>query len=582
MKFIRTTLCLAALSVAFGSPALADDMTLSARKRKPAVSPSVPESSGLPATGMQPEISSGRTVFEVLLAEIALQRGDVDLACRAYADLALITRDPRVLERAVEIAVFARRFDLAIETANLWIDVEPSSLRAQKMLVSALILADRLDELAPHLRRMLESDKAALPGNLLGLNRMFARNPNRPAVFRLVEKVCAPFAGIAEAHYAVAVAASAAGLRERALSEIRQALELRPDWETGAFLQAQFLMRESPEEGIRFMQEFVERNPGAREIELQLARALMSERRYAEAKRHFDHLLETYPDSPEVVYPLAILALQQNDRGLAEAQLKHFVTLDVQDKSPAYYYLGQLAEEDKRFEEALAHYERVVSGEQYLPALMRRARLLSGQGHLDRARELLREAKTEKSEEPVQMVIAEAGLLREAGRVQEAFELLEKQLDAQPEQPELLYETALMAEKQGNLALMEKRLRTLIDLRPESAQAYNALGYSYADRNMRLAEARELIEKALKLAPEDGFILDSMGWVLFRQGDLPGALTYLERSYAKRDDPEIAAHLGEVLWALGRQEDARRILAEARKKHPSNEALAEIIRKLMP
>ena len=180
------------------------------------------------------------------------------------------------------------------------------------------------------------------------------------------------------------------------------------------------------------------------------------------------------------------------------------------------------------------------------------------------------------------MAVAEAALLRDAGRLQDAFDLLEARLGEQPEQTDLIYETALMAERMNRLDVMESRLRRLIELRPDNPQAYNALGYSYADRGERLQEARQLIERALALSPEDGFILDSMGWVLFRLGDLNGALTYLERSYAKREDPEIAAHLGEVLWALGRQDDARRLLLEAQKKHPKNEVLSATIRRLSP
>jgi Flp pilus assembly protein TadD len=353
------------------------------------------------------------------------------------------------------------------------------------------------------------------------------------------------------------MAAGSAGESERALVEVRRALELRPDWEMAALLQVQILSRRSPAEAIIFLQGFVERNPKARDAQLHLARALVGEKRYGEAKRLFDQLLVDYPDSPEVVYPVAILALQQNDRALAEAQFKHFLTLSVPDKNFAYYYLGQIAEEDKRSTEALAYYKSVSSGEQYLPAQLRRARLLADLGQLDAARKQLREAKTGTPEERIRLVIAEAGLVRDAKQTQAAFDLLEKALAAQPEQPELLYETALLAEKLGRLDLLESRLRKLIELRPESAQAYNALGYSYAERNLRLPEARELIEKALQIAPEDSFILDSMGWVLYRQGDLPSALTHLERAYTRRDDPEIAAHLGEVLWVSGRKEDAR-------------------------
>jgi len=524
----------------------------------------------------------GQTVYQVLLAEIAMRRGDLDLASRAYASLAVRTRDAKVIERAVEVAIAARSMALALEMSRLWLDVDPLSKPAQRMLVGILILDNRLAEVAPHIARMLESDKESLAGNLLGLNRMFARSPDRQSVFRLVEMVCRPYAGIAEAHYAMAQAAGSAGMDERAKQETASALELRPDWEMAAYFQAQLLMRESTVDAIAYLEGFVERNPTAHDAEFLLARALIGERRYDDARRHFDVLLEAYPDKPEIIYSVAILALQQNDKARAEAQLKHFVSLNVRDRNAAYYYLGQLAEDGLRRDEALTHYAEVDAGEHYLPAQIRRARLLAEKGDLEGGREVLRSAKVEKPEQKVQMIIAEAALLREAGRVQEAFDLLEGKLGEQPDQPDLLYETALMAERLNRLDVMESRLRRMIELRPESSQAYNALGYSYADRGERLQEARELIEKALSLSPEDGFILDSMGWVLFRQGDLEGALTYLERSYAKREDPEIAAHLGEVLWALGRQDDARRLLLGVQKKHPKNAVLNETVRRLSP
>ncbi len=580
MKHIRCTFCFAALSIVFSLPILAADGAAPARKRTPAVReakrPATPE---LRPGDTQYANQPGQVIFQVLLAEIALQRGDTNLASQAYADLALRTRDPQVLERTIEVAGYARRFDLALEAARLWIDVEPTSKRAQQMMVSVMILSNQLDDLAPGLIRMLEIDKESLADNLLGLNRMFARNPDRQAVFSLIDKVTRPFFGVAEAHYAVALAAVSAGANDRALAEVRRALELRTDWELAALLQAQLLSRESPAEALSFMQGFVERHPKALDVRLYLARALIGEKRYGEARSHFDLLLAAYPERPEVLYPAAILALQQNDRILAEARLKHLVTLDIPDKSLAYYYLGQIAEEDKRSAEALSHYARVGAGEHYLPAQLRSARLLADQGQLDAARKQLGSAKPGTPEERVQLVIAEAGLLREARQTQAAFDLLDQALTGQPEQPELLYESALLAERLGRLDLLESRLRKLIELRPESAQAYNALGYSYAERNLRLPEARELIEKALKLAPEDSFILDSLGWVLYRQGDLPGALTLLERAYAKRSDPEIAAHLGEVLWLLGRKEEAGRILREAYQKFPSNEALADALKK---
>ncbi|SBT07811.1 Tetratricopeptide TPR_2 repeat protein [Candidatus Accumulibacter aalborgensis] len=585
MKPIKTTLLWATLALAVGMPAIAAGDALPGRPQKPttreprrivpeAVQPRSGDSSGGELTG--------QVVYQVLLAEVALQRGKNDFASEAYADLAVRTRDPAILERAIEVASYARRFDRVLELARLWVQIEPESKRAQKVLAGVMIMTNQLDGLAPELIRMLEADKESLPANLLALNRMLARSPDRQAVLQLVSKVCAPFLGLAEAHYAVAVAASSAGDQQRALGEARQALVLRPDWEAGALLEAQILGSKSPAEAIASLQRFVDRYPKAVDVQLNLARALVGEKRYAEAKRQFEHLLVAYPNNPDVVFPVAILALQENDQALAEAQLKHLVTLDLADKSAPYYYLGQIAEEHKASDEALAYYRQVGAGEHFLPAQLRSASILAHQGKLDEARAELRAAAEKSPSQRLQLTIAEAALLRDAKQTEAAFDLLEQALSQQAAQPDLLYESALLAERLGRLEVMETRLRKVIELQPENAQAYNALGYSYADRKLRLPESRQLIEKASQLAPKDPFILDSLGWVLYRQGDLEGALTHLQRAYAERPDPEIAAHLGEVLWTLGRKDEARSILREAQKKDPSHEVLMEAVKRFSP
>lgn len=422
-------------------------------------------------------------------------------------------------------------------------------------------------------------DRAALGANLLGLNRMFARNEDRVAVFNLIEKVCRPFFGVPEAHYAVAIAASSAAMHERAQAEANRALELRPEWEMAALLQAQIAARTSTAQAVAYLQAFVERNPMARDVHLQLARALVGEKRYDEARQHFNQLLKGFPDNPDVVYPVALLALQQNDLAVAETQFNHLLTLDIPDKSIAYYYLAQIAEEKGKLDEALGLYAKVESGDQMVQARMRSAQILAGQGKLDEARKLLSEASTGSEEQSIQFAIAEAALLRKAKQPQAAFDLLDARLENLPDNAELLYETALLAERLDQLEIMERRLRRLIELQPEHGQAYNALGYSFADRGIRLPEARELIDKALALMPNDTFILDSLGWVQYRQGDLAGALATLERAYGMRDDPEIGAHLGEVLWAIGRKDDAQKLLRAAQKKHPDNEPLADAVKK---
>jgi Flp pilus assembly protein TadD len=179
-------------------------------------------------------------------------------------------------------------------------------------------------------------------------------------------------------------------------------------------------------------------------------------------------------------------------------------------------------------------------------------------------------------------LIGEAQLLREAGRNADAHQALTAALERQPDQPELLYEVALLAEKLGRVDELESRLRRLIEIKPDHAHALNALGYSLADRNIRLVEARTLIDRALELAPNDPFILDSKGWVLFRQGETQAALDTLNQAFGIRPDPEIAAHLGEVLWSIGRKDEARQTWDTARKEHPANEALAETVKRLQP
>ena len=583
MNLLFRLLIAGAVALSLGLPATAQEAS-PAKKPRPTVKREAkrPPQAEAEARVETPDDLLARTVFQVILGEIALRRGDNELASNAYADLALRTRDPQVLERTIEVASYARRFDLAVEAARLWVDVEPESKRAQQMLVSTMMLVGQLEGVAPSLIRLLESDPPKIPENLLGLNRTLARHSERVAVFRVVEEVGLAFASYAEAHFAIAVAAAGANLSERAKAEARRALEIRPDWEAAAVLLAQLMLRDGAEDGIRFMEGYLTDHPKAYDMQLSLARALVGVKRYAEARRLFDALQNAFPDNPDVVLPAAVLALQDNDIAQAERNFRHLLQLEFKDKGLAYFYLGQIADDAKRYDEALAYYAAISEGDRYLSAQTRRAQILSLLGRHGEARRVLAEAKTSTPEDRVRMVIAEAALLREAKDYKAAFALLDAQLAKRRDDPDLLYESALMAERLGQYEVMEKRLRRLMVLQPDSPQAFNALGYSYADRNIRLAEARVLIEKALALAPNDFYIVDSLGWVLFRQGDLSGALTQLERAYAARPDPEVAAHLGEVLTAMGRTEEAQRILREAQKSFPESEVLSEAVRKFAP
>ncbi len=579
MKMIPLAVLVAALAAngvlaADAAPAPVAKSRAAKAERAPRAPAAVPTSAA--------ELPAGQVAYQVLLAEIALRRGYGDLALSVYAELALRSRDPQVLARAIEVAGFARRMDLAHELAQLWVETEPESVTARQTLVGVLIVLNRLDDLVPHLSKLLEQDKDNLGDNLSRLNRMLVRQPDKSAVLRLVQRVTQPYQGVAEAHFAVAQAALAAGDRPLAQESVRRAQELRPEWEMPVLLEAQIVSAEAPAKVVPLLERYLSRHPNAKDVRLHLARAYVGDKRFSDASAEFRRLLRDFPNSVEVVYPVAILALQQNDLDTAETQLKHLLELEFGDRNLVNYYLGQVMEARKNEAAAIDYYGQVGLSEPFLNARNRQAMLLARAGKLDEARQVLQQTATMHPTERVALGQSEAQLLRDAKRYAEALEVLERLLKSNPGNAELLYDSALVADRLDKVALVEERLRQVIALQPENAHAYNALGYTFAERNMRLDEARELVARALALLPDDAFIIDSMGWVLYRQGDLAGALIQLQKAYGLRQDPEIAAHMGEVLWGLGRQDEARRVLREAARKDPDNEALAATVKKFQP
>ncbi len=579
MKMIPLAVLVAALAAngalaADAAPAPVAKSRAAKAERAPRAPAAVPSA--------EAERPAGQVAYQVLLAEIALRRGYGDLALSVYAELALRSRDPQVLARAIEVAGFARRMDLAHELAQLWVETEPESVTARQTLVGVLIVLNRLDDLVPHLSKLLEQDKDNLGDNLSRLNRMLVRQPDKSAVLRLVQRVTQPYQGVAEAHFAVAQAALAAGDRPLAQESVRRAQELRPEWEMPVLLEAQIVSAEAPAKVVPLLERYLSRHPNAKDVRLHLARAYVGDKRFSDASAEFRRLLRDFPNSVEVVYPVAILALQQNDLDTAETQLKHLLELEFGDRNLVNYYLGQVMEARKNEAAAIDYYGQVGLSEPFLNARNRQAMLLARAGKLDEARQVLQQTATMHPTERVALGQSEAQLLRDAKRYAEALEVLERLLKSNPGNAELLYDSALVADRLDKVALVEERLRQVIALQPENAHAYNALGYTFAERNMRLDEARELVARALALLPDDAFIIDSMGWVLYRQGDLAGALIQLQKAYGLRQDPEIAAHMGEVLWGLGRQDEARRVLREAARKDPDNEALAAAVKKFQP
>lgn len=519
-------------------------------------------------------------LYEFLLGEIALQRGDHGLAAQTFLDLAKRTRDPRVARRAVEIANQARMPQLALEAAKTWHELDPASSHALQVVAALLVANKRVEDALPYLEKLLAVDGVNLENGFMQLNRLLVGNPDKAANLRVVRQLASRHPQLAQAHFAVAQAAAAAGEDEAAVAAVRRAAALRPEWELAALLEAQILQKRSPSAAAKVLGDFVEKNPNSREARLNYARALVLDKRLPEARKQFEAVLAANPGNTEVIYAVGLLAFQLKDYAVAEENMKRLLSQGYRDANGVRYVLGQIAEEQKQWPQAVQWYERIADGEHLLPARMRTANAIAKQGKLDEARAFLKRVAADHPGEQAQLTVAEAQLLREAQRNHDAFQLLGEALQKDPDQPELLYDYALTAEKLERFDLLEANLRKLIQVRPDHAHAYNALGYSLAERNLRLPEARKLIERALELAPDDYFIIDSLGWVLYREGDLKGAAEQLRRAYSGRPDAEIGAHLGEVLWVLGEREEADRIWQESLKSSPENETLQKTIKRL--
>jgi tetratricopeptide (TPR) repeat protein len=521
---------------------------------------------------------SEQVLYSMLLGEIAAQRGEPAAAAKTYLDLARQTGDPRIARRAVELAQLARTADIALDAAKVWHDSDPESQQGLRTLTILLVSMKRVDDAEPYIAKLLQAKDQA-PGGFMQLGQLLVQNSDKGVNLRVVRKLAEPYPNVPEAHFAIAQAAFAANDETLALLELTRAQSIRPGWDLPVIFEAQILRRRAPDEAIQRLGGFLDKYPTARDVRLNYARMLVGEKRYPEARTQFEKLLSLHKDDAEAIYGVGVLAMQAKDYATAEANLTKLLEIGFRDPNGLRFTLAQVAEEQKDWPRAIGWYDSIKRGEHAMPARLRTANALAKQGKLDEARKYLQAVNVGDGER-VQLQIAEAQLLREAELHKDAFELLGKALEANPKQPDLMYDYALTAEKLNRIDLLETNLRELIQIKPDHAHAYNALGYSLADRNERLPEARKLIEKALELAPEDYYIMDSMGWVLYRMGDLKGAAQQLWRAWKGRPDGEIGAHLGEVLWVLGERSQAEGIWREALEASPDSDTLKKTLQRL--
>ena len=539
-------------------------------------------------TGVAAADTPPQVVFEVVLAEIALKRDKPQVALAAYADLALKYNDPEIFRRTFEIATLNRQPELMLEAARLWVEKEPNSTDALSVLASTQILLGRYADAQPVLLRyfaLLPADRRAQELLLLGQRFPPQADPQRAR--KLIDAVTAPYASSPDAQLARAQAALRAGDDAAALDAVQKARRLKPDSEAGVLLDAQIQSKRSPAAGLEVLATYLSDYPKAASIRAVYAQQLLSADRLAEARAQLQVLVAQADISPEPLFAAAAIAIQAQDPQLAIQALQRLLTMDSVDTSLIEYNLGlayeSQADMDKSrgdgqrtasaYSDAVMHYLKVQPGDYFVTARMRAANLLARQGDLNAARALLQTTPAKDAAMRAELVIGEATLVRDSGDVAGAFRLVDAALKKDPNSILLRYERGMLAERSGRMALFEQSMRDVIKRDPKYAQAYNALGFTYADRNIHLKESRVLLDKALSLSPNDPFILDSVGWLNYREKNYAVALEFLNRAAALRLDPEIIEHQVVVLKAMGRDEEAAKVWRVGMQQFPDNTAL---------
>lgn len=547
-----------------------------------------------PTLNLESEILPARLLtndllYQILSADIADQRGLDVYAYETMLDVAKETSDPRLARRAAEIAVKNRNVKDALQAVRLWHKLAPQSEEAEKYLLGFLVLDNRLNEVKNYFSSKLAGATPAKRVALFyQLQQLLAGTRDKSDAFTVMEEVIAPYQNVPEAHLSLAVLALLNNDRHRAKDEAQKALELKPDSEMAALTYAQ--VSSNTDRAIDILSTFLEKYPESREVRVSLARLLLGQKKYESAEREFLILLNLDPQDPMVLYSLGLLSIQESDYVSAENYFKKYLeTFSGQSRKKqqefvqVLFLLSQIAEEQHQYDKALQWLSQISSDEDdeiVLAVKIRRAQIYAKNGNVNKARKIITDLVNENPYEREKLLLTEAQILREVKKIKEAFNVLEAGITQFPQNISILYDYALTAENLGKYDVMEESLKRIIEVDPNYQQAYNALGYSLADRNLRLDEAYMLINKAITLAPDDPYIIDSLGWIFFRQGKLELAEQNLRRAYELRPDNEIMIHLAEVLWVKGNHQEALQLLGKAKKKDPDNLLLNSVLTRL--
>ena len=524
---------------------------------------------------------SGDLLYKVLMGEIAANRGDLHTASDQLLQAATESRDYRLAQRATRIAIGAQEYDNALKAARLWVDLRPEQSQPKEALALVMVEQGRIDDAEAQFAALMPQDPGKQGIEFHRIARLLGQLSNRDNALAVMNALVAQYKDDPDAHFAAAFLADRVKNDKLVMDSLDQALVLRPGWEEAGVAKLGHMIQEKyPREQIdAFAKDFLEHTPKANRVRISYGRYLIDQEANAEALKEFETALKYEPDNNTALMAAGLLSVEEERYGAARKYLQHSLKL-TPDNDQIRLYLGQIAEEQKKYEEAAKWYREITDSDKVFTAKLHLANTVAQLQGVDAALKQLDSVQPNDEDEFVRLALTKELILRDAHDLPRAKSVMDDAVARYPENTDLLYARGLLAAQLDDISEHEKDMRAVLAEDPNNAQALNALGYTLADATDRFKEAYDLISKALSMRPDDPFILDSMGWVQYRMGNRQDAIEYLQKALAKRDDPEIAAHLGEVLWVAGQKDKAREIWAKAKKEDPDNDTLNETIERL--